>query len=82
MGVLYISSWLYIRDPLRRTYPPRGSVGRAVGSGSGNPGSSRPGARIALPAGMAGGLWQGPPEDQMKPVSGADRVRSLGHVKL
>ena len=64
------------------TCPPRGSIGRALDSGSDNPGSSRSGARIALPAGMAGGLWQGPPEGQMKPVSGVDRVQSLGHVKL
>ena len=30
-------------------------------------------------AGMAGGLWQGPPEGQMKPASGVDRVQSSGH---
>ena len=41
-----------------------------------------PALDTALPVGMAGGLWQGPPEGQVKPVSGVDRVQSLGHVKL
>ena len=50
------------------------SAGRALDSGSENPGSSRSGARIALTVGMAGGLWQGPPEGHMKPVSGVDFV--------
>ena len=55
----------------------------ALDSESKNPGSSRSGgARMTLPVGMAGDLWQGPPEGQMKPVSGVERVQSLGHVKL
>ena len=41
-----------------------------------------PTLNIALPVGMAGCLWQGPPEGQVKPVSGVDRVQSLGHIKL
>ena len=41
-----------------------------------------PALDTALPVGMAGGLWQGPPEGQMKSVSGLDRVQSLGHVQL
>ena len=28
------------------------------------------------------GLWQGPPEGQVKPVGGVGRVQSFGHVKL
>ena len=55
--------------------------------GRGTPGRETP-ARVALaldmalPVGMAGGLWQGPPEGQLRPVSGVDRVQSMGHVKL
>ena len=34
-----------------------------------------PALDIPLPVGMAGGLWQGPPEGQVKPVSAMYRVQ-------
>ena len=61
---------------MQMTFPPYpclpcGSVGTALGSGSGNPSLRCSGTQIALLVGMAGGLWQGLPEGQIKQVSGS-----------
>ena len=48
-------------------------------SGSENNGSSRSSARYSTPGGDGGRFvaWQGPPEGQVKPVSGVDRIHPI-----